>query len=790
MRHLLLPFAAACLAAAVPPARAGAQAAPGPAAARAGEAARQRARAARVTVVRDTWGVAHVYGRSDADAVFGMVYAQAEDDFPRVELNYVTALGRLAEVEGEGEVWRDLRTRMFADPDQLRALYGESPLWLRTLMDAWADGLNYYLATHPEVRPKLLTRFEPWMALAFTEGSIGGDVESVSLAGLERFYGPRGAARPPRPPRPRAARPAAPAVREPGGSNGFAVAPSRTAAGRALLLINPHTSFYFRPEIHVVSEEGLNAYGAVTWGQFFVYQGFNDRAGWMHTSGGGDVIDEYLEKVTERGGRATYRHGAAERVVLRRNVVLAYRRPSGGRGRREVTAYFTHHGPVVRAEGGRWVAVRLMQQPVRALQQSYLRTKARTYADFARVMELRTNSSNNTVYADADGTIAYWHGNFMPVRDTSFDWTRPVDGTDPRADWKGLHGVAETIALRNPESGWIQNTNNAPWQAAGPSSPRPERYPRYMAAQPENPRGAHAVRVLSAERRFTPDKLIAAAYDSYLTAFEPLIPALLKAYDEAPADDSLRARLAEPVAALRAWDLRWGGGLGADVAGGVLGRRPDGPLRRARAGARRVGLRAHGDRHDAARAARGARPGGGAAGARLRHVAHAVGGDQPLPAPHRRPGAAPRRREAEPPGAVHLGALGVARVDRPARPPHDAAHLRRLRQQLRGGRRVRAAGPGPERARRRRERRPGVAALRRPGGGVQPRRPQGRPLLPRGRGAPPRALLPPRRTVTFAGRGPWNHSGRASEAFSCGWSYTAVSRRSRRGRQPRASPSW
>jgi acyl-homoserine-lactone acylase len=543
MRHSVLSLAvAACVAAPclTPPRWAAAQDA------RAADRARQQARAARVTIVRDTWGIPHVYGRSDADAVFGLVYAQAEDDFNRVELNFVNAMGRLAEIEGERELWRDLRMKLFVDPADMQAKYAASPAWLRQLMDAWADGLNYYLATHPAVRPKLITRFEPWMALTFSEGSIGGDIESVELGPLEQFYAARPAASgtpssgtpslgapspgaPAREPMPvQKAVPAGtppgrdPAVAEPGGSNGFAIAPARTAAGHALLLINPHTSFYFRPEVHVVSEEGLNAYGAVTWGQFFVYQGFNDRLGWMHTSGGGDVIDEYLETVTERDGRFFYKYGDAERPLRARTITLPYRLPSGAMGRRTVTVYFSHHGPIVRSEGGRWVAVRLMQEEVKALQQSYLRTKARSYDEFARVMELRTNSSNNTVYADADGTIAYWHGNFMPVRDPRFDWTVPVDGSDPRTEWRGLHPVAETITLKNPASGWIQNTNNSPWRAAGPSSPDSTRYPRYMVALPENPRGEHAVRVLDSTSAFTLDKLIAAAYDSYLTAFEPL----------------------------------------------------------------------------------------------------------------------------------------------------------------------------------------------------------------------------------------------------------------------------
>ena len=216
--------------------------------------ARWQAEAARVTITRDDWGIAHVHGKSDADAVFGAIYAQAEDDFGRIEANYLTALGRTAETEGESAIWQDLRQRLYVDPAQLQAQYHQSPAWLRALMDAWADGLNFYLATHPEVHPKVLTRFEPWMALSFTEGSIGGDIERISLTKLQSFYEHR--------PIPPTARETGAERREPRGSNGIAIAPKNTVDGHALLLINPHTSFYFRSELQMTSDAGLNAYGA------------------------------------------------------------------------------------------------------------------------------------------------------------------------------------------------------------------------------------------------------------------------------------------------------------------------------------------------------------------------------------------------------------------------------------------------------------------------------------------------------------------------------------------------
>jgi acyl-homoserine-lactone acylase len=259
------------------------------------EPARFEARAARVTITRDDWGIAHVRGKTDADAVFGMIYAQAEDDFNRVETNYLTALGRLAEAEGESAIWSDLRQRLFIDPDDLKRRYAASPAPLKQLMDAWADGLNHYLLTHPETHPRVIRHFEPWMTLSFSEGSIGGDIATISLQGLEAFYGAPAATK--------TAQADTLLFEEPRGSNGVALGPSITRDGHALLLINPHTSFYFRSELQMTSEEGLNAYGAATWGQFFIYQGFNEHAGWMHTTSTVDSVDEFAETIVERDGK-------------------------------------------------------------------------------------------------------------------------------------------------------------------------------------------------------------------------------------------------------------------------------------------------------------------------------------------------------------------------------------------------------------------------------------------------------------------------------------------------------
>jgi len=481
-------------------------------------------RAANIEIIRDDYGVPHIYGKTDADAVFGMLYAQAEDDFPRIERNYVWAMGRLAEIEGEDALYSDLRARLYMTLDEAKAAYAGAPADVKALCEAFADGLNYYLETNPDVTPKLLTKFEPWMPMFFSEGSIGGDIEQIPLAGIRAFYG-----------------------------NGTPKSAPLSEPTR--LLINPHTSFYFRPEVHVVSQEGLNAYGAVTWGQFFVYQGFSEKNGWMHTSTYVDFIDHFRQEVFENAGKLWYRYGDKARPVKTSEVTLKYK-TADGMGEKTFPMYHTHHGPVTHIEDGpdgkaQWVVTKINWDPVNALKQSFLRTKTGGHSEFNQMMDIRTNSSNNTVYADQQGNIAYYHGNFVPRRDTQFDYSKSVDGADPRTDWNGTHPVNEVITLLNPANGWIQNANSTPFTAAGPEhSPKRENYPAYMAPDKENTRGLHAVEVLTGVSDVTLESLIELAYDPKLTAFEMIIPALTEAYDASNRDP----KLSEAIDVLKEWD--------------------------------------------------------------------------------------------------------------------------------------------------------------------------------------------------------------------------------------------
>lgn len=508
------------------------------------EANRWKQQAKNVQIIRDHFGIPHIYGNTDADAVFGLLYAQCEDDFQRVEMNYVEKLGRLSEVNGEKNIYDDLLIRMVIDSAGAVDDYNKAPGWLKKLCNAFADGINYYLYTHPETKPALLKRFMPWYPLLWTDGSIGAiSTADFGAQDLKQFYNGR--------------KESAAKIRLPEevvtGSNGFAFSPKITASKNAILYINPHVTFYFRPEVHMVSKEGLNAYGAVTWGQFFVYQGFNEHCGWMHTSSYADVSDAYLENITGNGGSYFYQYDGKEWPVKEKNFKIRYHSPAGME-QREFTAYYTGHGPVMGIRNGKWISVKSENRNIKGLIQSWERTKAKSFEEYKKIMGLLANASNNTVYADAEGNIAYWHGNFIPRRDPSYDWSKPVDGTTSKTEWKGLHSVNEMIHIYNPENGWIENCNSTPFTVSGEFSPKKSDYPSYMAPDGQNFRGLNAIRILPLEKKYTLDKVIAKGYDTYLTAFALLVPALTEAYQRLPESDTLKSQLQLAMEVMKSWD--------------------------------------------------------------------------------------------------------------------------------------------------------------------------------------------------------------------------------------------
>ncbi|MFZ1751632.1 MAG: penicillin acylase family protein, partial [Saprospiraceae bacterium] len=500
-----------------------------------------------VTIIRDNFGVPHVYGKTDADAVFGLLYAQCEDDFQRVEMNYIEKLGRLSEVTGEGDIYNDLLIRLVIDTIDAKKDYNKAAPWLKAILNAYADGINYYLHKNPDVKPALISRFQPWFPLLWTDGSIGAiSTGGISLSELKKFYSGKDEA-------------ISTVVYQEeslSGSNGFAFSPKITSSGNAILYINPHVTFYFRPEVHMISEEGLNAYGAVTWGQPFIYQGFNENCGWMHTSSQADISDSYIEKLVEKKGKWYYEYEGKLKAVIKKQMDIRYK--SGTEIKTQTfNALFTHHGPIMAKRDGKYLSLRHNNRDTNGFIQSWIRTKAKNFEEFKKAMDMGANPSNNTVYADGEGNIAYWHGNFLPKRDPNFDWSQPVDGSTKATEWKGYHTVGESVHLYNPENGWLQNCNSTPFTVAGKNSPDKSKFANYLAPDGENFRGINAVRVLEEEKEYDLDKVIKAGYDTRMSVFDILVPRLVQAFEtEIAYQDSLYPYLIGPISVLKNWDTR------------------------------------------------------------------------------------------------------------------------------------------------------------------------------------------------------------------------------------------
>lgn len=503
-----------------------------------------------VTIIRDNYGVPHIYGKTDAGVVFGLMYSQCEDNFKGIERNYLYQFGKQTEVDGESSLATDIQLQLIADSADAIKDYKTSAPAFRKLLDAFADGINYYLYKHPEVKPKVFKRFEPWYALMFTDGSVAAtETGGIKLDETKEFYingGDKLGYIPNRPGR------AYEFVNErETGSNGFAISPSRSASGHALLYINPHVPFYFRSEVELVSEEGLHAYGAVTWGQFFIYQGFNKHCGWMHTSSYADVADLYAEKMVKKDGKWFYEYNGALKPVTERKLVVNIKK-GDKLEQKTITGYYTHHGPVVGSRDGKWLALKANNRSYNALLESWQINKANNLAEYKKAMDLVSNATNATVYADDKGNTIFWYGNYIPKRDPKYDWSLPVDGSTPATEWQGVHRLKEIVTTINPATGWIQNCNSTPYTDAGAGSPDKSKYPAYMAPDGENYRAVTAIKILKDARHLTLDGLIAKGYDHYLAAFDDLLSALFKAYGSAP--DSSKSTLSAPIAILKQWD--------------------------------------------------------------------------------------------------------------------------------------------------------------------------------------------------------------------------------------------
>jgi acyl-homoserine-lactone acylase len=499
-----------------------------------------------VTIYRDTFGVPHVFGRTDASTVFGFAYAQAEDNFARIEENYITSIGRSAEVDGERRLERDRRNRALDIPNLARAEYRRLDPHTRTLVDAFAAGLNFYLAKHPEVKPRLLTRFEPWHPLAFIRYNYyqNGFARDPALEGstfqtaaIDQH------------------------LRENQGSNGWVIAPSHSATGNAMLFINPHLPFFGSGQVyegHVHSEQGWNFTGYTRFGFPFPYVGHNEHGGWVSTDNAADLADVYAERFDDPKRPLAYRYGSGYRMATERVEEIKVK-TSNGFETRSFRMVNTHHGPIMGERDGKKLALRMAKfESDGWLREWYLMTRARSVAELKRAMAPLNMLFGNVMWADRNGHTFYLYNGAVPRRDPRFDWTKAVDGSDPATEWKGYHTIDELPQLTNPKTGWMQNCNTTPFLLTSEGNPNPKKYPAYMVRDRDNLRGEMSRRILGQNNKFTFEDWTRAAYDPYVLGAEKRLPGLLAVLERhlIATPSARRTKLELGFHALAGWDRR------------------------------------------------------------------------------------------------------------------------------------------------------------------------------------------------------------------------------------------
>lgn len=499
-------------------------------------------RANNIEIIRDQWGVPHIYSNTDADAVFGMMYVQCETFFSKVEDAIISRMGRESEVQGKASLYKDLWSRLYIDSVKAKKLYLQASPYLRKLCDAYAAGINFYILTHPKNKPKLLNRIQPWVPLL---NNIPGIINSnLTYADLKNMY--------PLPNLNSLVSHFNSNMEEDSkaGSNGWAISGKLTQDKNPILLINPHSEFYNRIEVQLVSKEGLNVYGAPFLGEFSIFQGFNEFCGWMHTVTLSDAKDLYIENTKSVNGGHVYEYDQNWLSVDSSKITINYK---NGQKKDSVTfiTYKTLHGPVVAKRNNKWLAAKTINENIALLNVHWNITKSKTFSEFKGWLNKRVMTGTNTIYADRTGNIGYWHGNFVPIRNASLDWSLPVNGNTSATNWKGVHALNDIPHYLNPSNGWVQNCNSTPLYGTGALDTLMTKKPTYMLPDGHTPRAVNAIRQLSKLKEANIDTILSMCHNTYLVSAAKFLPVLIKSFDSLGIAENLKG----PIEVLRSWNF-------------------------------------------------------------------------------------------------------------------------------------------------------------------------------------------------------------------------------------------
>lgn len=439
-----------------------------------------------VEIIRDNWGVPHIYGDKDADTSFGLAYAHAEDDFETIQTTVAATRGVLARYQGKGAATTDYLVSLMQIWPTLEERYERDvPEDAKAIARAYADGLNLYASQHEAITWQGLAPFTEQDVLAgflfkipFFYGLDGtllklfGDEREVELA-LD-------------PSAKRQAWHAAPKSLAKRGSNAMAVTPERSGDGVTRLLINSHqpmngpVAWY---EAHLVSNDGWNMTGGLFPGMPVIAQGFNDYLGWANTVSEQDLADVY-ELMINPENKNQYKLDDKWREFERSTALIHVKLFGPFAFKAKRTVLRSEHGPVIEAKHGTYAVRYAGMGEVHQLEQYYALNRSENLQEFSEAMAMNVLPSINYIYGDQEGNIGFIHNAQYPERVANWDWKKYLPGDRSDLIWQGYLPYSNVPKLFNPESGFIFNANNAPYSATdGPDNLRPEGFAPSMGLQ-------------------------------------------------------------------------------------------------------------------------------------------------------------------------------------------------------------------------------------------------------------------------------------------------------------------
>lgn len=495
--------------------------------------------AEQVTIYRDKYGVPHVFGPTDASVVFGASYARAEDEFHYLESALIKLMGRAAEIGGEEWLEWDIFLRKLELIRHSKAEYNAAAPEVKALCDAFADGVNYFLETHPELEPMLIGKFEPWHALLgyrlfHVSGIDDHTLSQIDQAGILSPFTAYLA------------------------STMWAIGPEKSASGAPMLFVNPHIPLDAPYEFSMHSDEGLKISGQSAYGiGILPISGHNGKMGWSITANEPDINDVYLEAFSQDNSNQ-YRVGDTVLTVETWAEQITIETENGS----EANIYeFSRsvHGPLFNTPQGERAALRVAKlSDGGVLSQFYNMSRAQNLAEFKTAIAPMNLTYNNIAYAGRDGHIFYVYGGAIPIRDEQFDWSNPVDGADISTDWNGYLALEALPQIEDPRSGYIQNSNSSPFTTTNSENPKREDFPSYIFQSEEDTLIALRSRqILEHEDQISFERLSQLAFDTYLPTAENEIELLLAEYHQLKLDAPDAAQqFAEPIENLETWNQR------------------------------------------------------------------------------------------------------------------------------------------------------------------------------------------------------------------------------------------